>query len=215
VPVTSVLKADRCAISASNVRLGVLRGLVVVAFLACSQAAIARADEPAPDATPVPADCTVVGIHDVATILGFAVQPPDPASQSGGICFFTSRDISHDGNLSYAVVTADRLPQRRAFFRAFSRRCAPAVKGTLNELMCRQYLKLAVAETMDDYFAARTGAGDASPVPGIGDSAVASGNALYVRRAQTVFEISVTRAGDFDLPAATAVANELLARVRS
>jgi hypothetical protein len=184
------------------------------AVVAFASAALATPDA-TQDATPAPADCTVVGTRDAATILGFPVQPPDPASETGGICFFTSRDISHDGELSYAVVTADRLEQRRAFFRAYSRRCAPAVKGTLNELMCRQYLKLAVAQTIDDYYAARTGAGDASPVPGIGDSAVASGNALYVRRGQTVFEISVTRSGDFDLGAATTVANELLARLRS
>jgi hypothetical protein len=185
--------------------------LVAVAGLGVAAAATPDATQ---DATPAPADCTIVGAHDAAAILGFPVQPPDPASESGGICFFTSRDISHDGELSYAVVTADRLPQRRAFFRAYSRRCAPAVKGTLNELMCRQYLQLAVAQTIDDYYTARTGAGDASPVPGIGDSAVASGNALYVRRGQIVFEISVTRSGDFDLAAATTVANELLARFR-
>jgi hypothetical protein len=182
-------------------------------------ASVARA---APDAAqaqavqsagPVAVDCTIVGAHDAGEIMGFPVQPPDAASQSGGICFFTSRDISHDGSLSYAIVTADRLAQRRAFFRAYSLRCAPAVKGTLNELMCRQFLKLAVAQTIDEYYAARTGAGDASPVPGIGDSAVSSGSALYVRRGETVFEISVTRSGDFDLPAATTVAKELLERI--
>jgi hypothetical protein len=185
------------------VRACVLAFATIVAYGPAARAA---------DSTPAPADCTLVGAHDAAAVLGFPVQPPDAASQSGGICFFTSRDISNDGSLSYAVVTADRLPQRRAFFRAYSRRCAPAVKGTLNELMCRQFLKLAVAQTIDAYYAARTAAGDASPVPGLGDSAVASGNALYVRRGDTVFEISVTRSGDFDLPAATTIAKELLAR---
>lgn len=174
-----------------------------------------RADDAAsPVPTAIPADCTIVGTVDAAAILGFAVQAPDPASQSAGVCFFTSRAVAHDGNLSYAVITAAQLPQRRAFFRAYSRRCAAAVKGTLNELACRQFLKLAVAQTIDDYYAARAGAGEPSPVPGLGDSAAANGDALYVKRGQTVFEISVKRGGDFDLVAATKVAQELLARLQ-
>jgi hypothetical protein len=84
------------------------------------------------------------------------------------------------------------------------------VKGTLGELGCRQYLKLAAAQTIDEYFAARTGAGDASPVPGLGDDAVASGNALYVERHQVVFEISVVHGDQFDLDAATALAGRIL-----
>jgi hypothetical protein len=173
----------------------------------------AATDEPSPSATPPPADCTPVGEADAAAILGFNVQPPDPPSQSAGICFYTARDLSRTGDLSYAVITPDRLAQRRAFFRAFARRCAPAAPGTLNELACRQFLKLAVAATIDDYYAARTGTGDASPVPGLGESAVASGNALYVKRGQAVFEITVLRGEDFDRDGAIQVAKELLVRV--
>ena len=170
------------------------------------------AGDPTPIPTLPPADCSIVDANEASKIIGFEVQPPDEISRSGGICHFSNVDISHEGMLSYALITADRLPQRRAFFYALSRRCAPAVKGTLNYLGCRQYLKLAVAETLDDYFAARTSSGDASPIPGLGESAVVNGNALYVKRAQTVFEVSVTVGGEFDLARSTRLANELLAR---
>jgi hypothetical protein len=190
--------------------------LVLVASWAFVAPSPARAgDAPSPVPAAIPADCTILGTADAAAILGYAVQAPDPASQSAGVCFFTSREVAPDGNLSYAVITAAQLPQRRAFFRAYSRRCAPAAKGTLNELACRQFLKLAVAQTIDDYYAARAGAGEPSPVPGLGDSAAANGDALYVKRGQTVLEISVKRGGDFDLVAATKVAKELLARLKA
>ena len=183
--------------------------LVAVLALLLLGAPLAATDEP-PDAGPPPADCSLVSQADLENIFGAPVQLVDPASRSGGICFFPSRDIAQDGSLSYAIVTADRLPQRREYFRAYSRRCASAVKGTLGELGCRQYLKLAAAQTIDEYFAARTGAGDASPVPGLGDDAVASGNALYVERHQVVFEISVVHGDQFDLDGATALAGRIL-----
>jgi hypothetical protein len=169
------------------------------------------ADDPTPIPTLPPADCSIVDATEASKIIGFEVEPPDEISRSGGICHFTSVDVSHEGMLSYALITADRLPQRRAFFYALSRRCAPAVKGTLNYLGCRQFLKLAVAQTLDDYYAARTSSGDASPIPGLGESAVVNGNALYVKRGQTVFEVSVTIGGEFDLERSTRLANELLA----
>jgi len=184
----------------------------VIAFIAVVSlvASIVVADDPTPLPTPPPADCSIVDARAAEAIAGFEVQGPDETSRFGGICYYPSRLVSHDGSLSYAVVTADRLPQRRAFYTAFSRRCAPAVKGTLNELACRQYLKLAVAQTIEEYFAARTGAGDPSPVPGLGDSAVVNGSVLYVRRGQVVFEATVQRGGDFDLARSTELARELL-----
>lgn len=184
----------------------------LVAFLLVAAQFIA--DQPSPAPTVGPADCSAISTAEAGRVLGFDVQPPDEISRAGGICFYPSRDVSQDGSLSFAVVTPDRLPQRRNFFRAYSRRCAPAAKGTLNEIACRQFLKLAVAETIDDYFAARTGAGDASPVPGLGESAVASGTALYVRRAQLVLEVSVLRGGDFDLARSEKLAAEVLAHTR-
>jgi hypothetical protein len=183
--------------------------VALLALLLLGAPLASTTDEP-PDAAPPPADCSLVSGADLESILGVPVQAVDPASRSGGICFFPSRDAAQDGSLSYAIVTADRLPQRRAFYLAYARRCAPAAKGTLNELACRQYLKLAAAQTIDEYFAARTGAGDASPVPGLGEDAVASGNALYVKRGQTVFEVSVVHGDEFDLDAATALAVRLL-----
>jgi len=185
-----------------------LVAVVLAAVLAANP--MGAADEPSPVPTVGPVDCSVIPIAEAHVILGYEVQPPDELSRTGGICFYPSRDVTQDGSVSFAVVTADWLPQRRAFFRAYARRCAPAVKGTLNEIACRQLLKLAVVQTMDDYYAARSSAGDASPVPGLGESAVESGNALYVHRGQTVFEISVLRGGDFDLERSTKLARELL-----
>jgi hypothetical protein len=184
--------------------------LLLAATLAGAR--MAAADDPTPIPTLPPADCSIVDAKEASKIIGFEVQPPDEISRSGGICHFSNVDITHEGMLSYALITPDRLPQRRAYFYAVSRRCAPAVKGTLNYLGCRQYLKLADAQTLDDYFAARTSSGDASPIPGLGESAVVNGNALYVKRAQTVFEVSVTVAGEFDLERSTRLASELLAR---
>jgi hypothetical protein len=186
---------------------------VIVPFLTIALAVADPGETPSPDAgtaAAAPADCSVVDGAAAAAILGYSVTDPDPTSRSGGTCFYVSERASEDGTLSYGIVTADSLPQRRAYFHAFSRRCAPAVKGTLNELACRQYIALSQATDMNAYFAARTGAGDASPVPGLGDSAVISGSALYVRRGNVVYEMSVTRGGDFDLERTTQLAHALL-----
>jgi len=189
----------------------VLAGIVLAAMLAAGT--FVADDEPTPVPTPTPADCSIVGVGDAEYILGYDVEGPDQISREGGICYFSSSDFSHEGRVSYAIVTPQDLPRRRAFYYAFSRRCAPAAKGTFNELACRQFLKLAAAQTIDDYYAARTGSGDASPVPGLGASAVVSGNALYLRRGQKVFEISVTRDGEFDLARSRQLATLLLTRI--
>ncbi len=193
------------------------RRAVIALLLALALAGAEPSATAAPEATatPGPADCSIVDVAAASRILGYPVGAPDPNSRTGGSCFYVSRDIAEDGSLAYAIVTPDRLAQRRAFFLAFSRRCAPAAKGTLNELACRQFIALSQANDMDDYYTARSGAGDASPVPGLGDSAVASGNALYVRHGEAVFEVSVLRGGDFDLERSTALARELLSRAKT
>jgi hypothetical protein len=166
---------------------------------------------PAPVSTP---DCTLIDGAEASSILGYTVGDPDAVSLAGGTCFFISRSASEDGTLSYAIVTDASLPERRAYFRAYSIRCAPAAKGTLNELACRQFLALAQADDLDSYYAARAAAGDVMPVSGLGDAAVASGSGLYVRRGGAVYEVSVVRGGDFDLERSEKLARELLARAK-
>jgi hypothetical protein len=175
---------------------------------------IANSDDPGVPPTPPPADCSIVDTRGASKILGFPVGDPDEAARAGGICFFVARSAGDEGTLTYAIVTKDRLPVRRAFYRATARRCAPAVKGTLNELACRQFIALAGAQDMDAYWAARASAADASPVPGLGDAAIESGNALYVHRGDKVFELSVLVAGDLDLTRTTDLANQVLGQVK-
>ena len=175
---------------------------------------IANADEPSAPPTPPPADCSLVDGTEASKILGFPVGDPDEAAREGGICFYTTSFASDDGSLTYAIVTKDRLPVRRAFYRATARRCAPAILGTLNELACRQFIALAGAQDMDAYYAARAKAADASPVPGLGAEAIQSGNALYIHRGDEVFELSVLVRGDLDVARTTALATEILRRAK-
>jgi len=183
----------------------------VIAF---ALAVVLASVDPTPDPTPPPADCSLVNETQAALILGFPVETPDEASKTGGICFYVSQNVSEDGTLTYAIVTADRLPARRAFYRASARRCAPAIVGTLNELACRQFIALAQANDMTAYYAARSGAPDATPVSGLGDEAVETGNALYVHRGDEVFEVSVLLRGDLDVERTKRLASELLARTK-
>ncbi len=177
----------------------------------------ASAQSPAPTAVaiPLPADCTIVSQAQASEILGYPVEPADAASQVGGICFFTSRAISQDGSVTYAMVTAANLPQRRAFAAAQARRCAGVVKAAPNALVCRSYADVALAVDLDAYFKARTSATDATPVAELGKDAIAAPNALYVRRGAYVIEAVVRRAEMLDVRRATALAKLLLARIAS
>jgi hypothetical protein len=161
---------------------------------------------------PVPADCTIVGQAEVADILGFPVEPADASSQAGGICFFTSRAISQDGSVTYAIVTAVNLPQRRAFAAAQARRCAGVVKNAPNAVVCRTYSDVALAIDLDAYFKARTSATEATLVPELGPGAIAAPNAVYVRGRSYVIEAVVRRGETLDVRRATALAKLLIER---
>jgi hypothetical protein len=169
----------------------------------------------ASDASPPPPDCSIVDSRAASGILGYAVGDPDSNSLSAGTCFYIARSASEDGTLSYSIVTADSLPERRAYFRAYSRRCASAAKGTLNELACRQFVALSLATDIDAYYTARAGAGDAAPIDGLGDSAVVSGSAIFVKRGAAVYEASVLRGGDVDLERTTKLAQALLSGTKA
>jgi hypothetical protein len=170
-----------------------------------------RAQDATPPPLPPPADCSPVGIADASRILGFAVTGPEEGARRGGICFFPSRAISEDGSVSYAIVTNAQLLQRRGYFVALARRCGAVAPSAPRALICAAYVKLALAKDLDAYFEARTGP-DASPVPGLNSSAVATADALYLRQPDAVIEVIVSRAGDFDLERSTEVAKLLLAR---
>ena len=184
-----------CALGFTYVSLG----------LACG--AFAQAPNPAP------ADCSIVGADEVSQILGFTVAEPDETSRSGGICFFPSRGITSEGSASYAIVDDDRVAQRRSYFAVLARRCAGVGPGTPREFVCKTYVQLAQAHDIDEYFASRTGAPDAQAVAGLGDSAVATGEALYVKRGDDVFEVVVRRGDALDRERATTLAKLLLSRV--
>jgi hypothetical protein len=182
------------------------------ALLCCAGAALAGDATPAP--IPSPADCSAVGVADASRILGFAVVGPDADSRAGGICFFASRAISEDGSVSYAIVTDAQLPQRRGFFGALARRCGSVAHGAPRELICKAYVDLALAKDLDAYFAARTSFADASPLPDLDATAIATADALYLRRPHAVLEVAVSRGGDFDLERSTELAKLLLARLK-
>jgi hypothetical protein len=161
---------------------------------------------------PPKADCSVVGGDEVAQILGFAVAPPDESSRTGGICFFPSTAISEEGSASYAIVDADHLPQRRAFYAALARRCGSPAAGAPREALCKAFVELAQVKDLDDYYAARTDFPNAEPENGLGDAAIAAGDALYVKRGAQVFEVVVRRGDALDIDRSIALAKLLLAR---
>ncbi len=168
------------------------------------------AQEPAPAATPAPANCSVVGMADIAALLGMDVQDADPLSRKGGVCSFTSRSVSDDGTASYAVVTAEQVAQRRPYFRLMQLRCGGVRSGAPNAPLCSTYSALAKARTIGQYYAARTAGAD--PIQHLGDAAAASAGALYVRTGPAVIEASVHRDNAFDLARSTALARMLLER---
>jgi hypothetical protein len=192
------------------VRTGFLCGI-----LTGISSANAGAQNVTPAPLPPPADCSIVNADEASHILGYSVSPADEASRTGGICFFPSRSVSQEGSASYAVVTAAQLPQRRGFFAALARRCGSVAHGAPREFACATFVKLALSKDLDDYFAARTSSDDASPVPGLGVTSIATEDALYVRRPDAVVEVVVRRGEDFDLPRATELAKLLLSRLSS
>ncbi len=190
---------------------------VVLVAAACifgvDMTAFAQSPPPTAVSMPLPANCSIVAQAEVSEILGYPVESADASSQVGGICFFTSRAISQDGGVTFAIVTEANLPQRRAFAAAQARRCAGVVKSAPNALVCRTYSDVALASDLDAYFKARTSATDAIPVADLGPGAVAAPNALYVRRGAYVIEAVVRRGETLDVPRATALVKLLLTRI--
>ena len=187
---------------------------VVVAYVVgVDVPALAQSPQPVGVVVPLPADCSIVSQAEASEILGYPVEAADASSQAGGICFFTSRAISHDGSVTYAIVTTANLPQRRAFAAAQARRCAGVVRNAPNALVCRTYSDVALASDLDAYFKARTSATDAIPVADLGRGAIAAPNALYLRHGAYVIEAVVRRGETLDVPRATALAKLILTRL--
>ena len=166
----------------------------------------------APSAAPGGADCAIVGADEIAGVLGYAVGPADEASRSGGVCFYSSRAMSQDGTASYAIVGNDRVAQRRAYYAVLARRCAGVQAGASHAGACKTFVELSQVKDIDGYFAARTDFPNAEAVKGLGDSAIAAGDALYVKRGDVVYEVVVRRGDALDIDRATALAKLLLAR---
>jgi hypothetical protein len=193
-------------------RFRILAASVALAAMLNVASAAARAGDADAAAAPKPADCTIVGAAEAATLLGFGVSSADDTSRAAGICFYGASAASDDGFVSYAIVTPERLPQRRQFFRAMARRCAGVAPQAPNAAVCRTFVALSDAADPAAYFTARTDVPDAAPVAGLGDAAVAAADVLYVRRGQTVFEIAVHRDESLDLDRSCELARRLLER---
>ncbi len=147
-------------------------------------------------------------------ILKLQVKAADDSSRSGGVCFFASRTPSDDGSASYAIVDKDRLAQRRAYYGLLARRCADTSPPNVpNAVVCKSVTALAQAKDMDAYYAARTDFPNSEPVKGLGDAAVAAGEAVYVKRGDLVFEFAVKHGNALDVERSTALAKLVLARV--
>jgi hypothetical protein len=169
----------------------------------------APANAPAPPGAP---DCTLVSRDEIAAILGYAVGPADESSRAGGVCFFASQSVTDDGAASYAIVGNDRLQQRRAFYAVLARRCAGVQPDAPRSAVCKTFSELAQVKDIDAYFSARTDFPNAEAVKGLGDAAVAAGDALYVKRGDLVFEVVVRRGDALDVDRATALAKLVLDR---
>ncbi len=174
----------------------------------------ARADQDAVAPSPAPrAACTLVDAAQASTLLGSDVEDADETSRKGGICSFTSRSLTSDGNVSYAIVTAADIARRRPYFQLLRIRCGGVRPNAPNAGVCASYAALAKARTAQDYYAARTA--DAEPIKGIGDGAAATGAAVYVRSGRTVIEAAVRREDTFDLDRSKTLAQLLLERLNS
>ncbi len=193
----------------------VAAGIALAATL-CARAAFAQTATPTPDPFGTPAggaDCSVVTTDEISQIVGYAVSPPDESSRGSGICFYTSPSLTTAGSASFAVIDEARMQQRRAFYLQLARRCGNVGAGAPVEFECKSFLELARAKTMAEYFAARTDLPNSQVVSGLGDSAIAAGSALYVKRGAVVYEIVVRRGDALDVAQATALAKLLLSRM--
>ncbi len=178
--------------------------------------AFARGNAVAQTAGAVPngvglADCTLVSAQEVGTLLGSDVEDADETSRRGGICSFTSRSVTADGNVSYAVVTAAQVAARRPYFALLARRCGGVARAAPRALVCTSYGALAKARNVADYYAAR--AAGADPVDDLGQHASSNGSALYVLSGTAVVEVAVRREDTFDLDRSETLARMLLARL--
>ena len=188
----------------------------VVGFIALtlsvmtSRAGVSAGDNDAPARSAQP-DCTLVDAQQAGSLLGTDVEDADATSRKGGICSFTSRSVSTDGNLSYAIVTAAEVARRRPYFRLLARRCGGVRPDAPNATVCATYNALAKAQTVDDYYVARTAG--AEPIDGLGDAAAATRAAVYVHRGALVIEAAVRREDAFDLDRSELLARELLTRL--
>lgn len=190
---------------------GQVFGLLAFTLSVMTPCAGVSADDNAAAALPAQPDCTLVDAQQAGALLGTDVEDADATSRKGGICSFTSRSASTDGNLSYAIVTAAEVARRRAYFRLLARRCGGVRPGAPNATVCATYNTLAKAQTVADYYAARTAGAD--PIDGLGDAAAATGAAVYVHRGALVIEASVRREDAFDLERSKILARELLTQL--
>lgn len=181
-------------------------------LLLAASAFVVRADDgnSTTSSSPV-ADCTLVNTAEIETLLGTDVEDADETSRKGGVCSFTSRSASTDGNVSYAIVTPKEIARRRPYFRMLQIRCGGVRLNTPNGAVCAAYRALAKARTTHEYFAARTEGADT--IEGIGEAAATTGAALYVLSGATVIEASVRREDSFDLDRSKTLARMLLARL--
>ncbi len=158
--------------------------------------------------------CSIVGAKDASAILGDDVQASDPATQTGGICTFPSVSVSHEGIVTYSVVTRADVVARAGYFRLLTRKCGNVDPRSPNYAQCATFHKLSDATTVADYYADRSAAKDATPQAGLGDAAVATATAVYVLRGGEVFECVVRRTEFLDVDRSVALASLLLARVK-
>lgn len=197
----------------ASLRRPSLGAATIVLLLATSPHGIYANDGgAAPSPLPV-ADCTLVSAAEAATLLGSDVEDADATSRKGGVCSFTSRSLSTDGNVSYAIVTAADIARRRPYFALLRVRCGGVHAGTPNAGVCAGYAALAKARTARDYYAARTAG--AERVKNIGDAAATTGAAVYVRSGEAVIEAAVRHEDAFDLDRSKTLARLLLERLAS
>jgi hypothetical protein len=160
-------------------------------------------------------DCSLVGVDEVGSLLGFPVSPADAASQRAGACFFPSRTLSREGLVSYAVVRPQTLAERKSFFGVQARQCAGVSPQAPRAAVCEHYVALANVTTLDDYFRARVDVAETHLVEGLGERAVGTAQGLFVKRDAMVLEIVVRRGETLDLDAETRLARLLLARLEA
>jgi hypothetical protein len=195
-------------------RMRVVAACIALVVSVGARAAFAQTPTPDPFGTPTgAADCSVVTTDEISQIVGYTVSAPDESSRASGICFYTSPSLTTAGSASFAVIDAARMQQRRAFYLQLARRCGNVGAGAPVEFECKSFLELARAKTIGEYFAARTDLPNSEPVSGLGDSAIAAGSALYVKRGAVVYEVVVRRGDALDVAQATALAKLLLARM--